>query len=147
MKILITGSNGYIGNHLTSRLLKKKEVKVVGINRSKSTCTNKNFTNIKFDICNDKWTSLIHNNIDVVIYLAQSDQYRNFPEGANSMISVNAQGVLQTAQWAMNNNVKKFIYASTGNVYKSKKTLIHENYICEPASFYGVSKLCGENII
>ena len=66
MTILVTGSSGFIGYHLTKELLKKNK-KVIGIDsnnnyysnklkikRSKKLKNNKNFNFIKFNLINEK---------------------------------------------------------------------------------------------
>ena len=49
---------------------------------------------------------------------------------------------------AKNNNIKKFIYASSGSVYGVKKEKqVTENLSCEPVSVYNKSKMVAERIV
>ncbi len=50
-------------------------------------------------------------------------------------------------EWSKNNSVKKFIYASSGNVYSQSRKKLIENSLLGPSSLYGISKLAGEEIV
>ena len=148
MNILVTGSNGFVGENLVKLLVKKSSNNIFGISRSKAILKRfNNFKHYEISITDPDWMRLIDNKIDAVIYLAQSDQYRKFPEGAQSMFDVNVGALLMTAEWARKNNVQQFIFASTGNVYKPTKFKLNEKNICKPHSFYGSSKLAGEQVL
>ena len=145
MNILIIGVSGYVGQYLLNELIRDAKHFVTGISRSTmEECYSKNYLHVQADITREEWREQIIGQIDVVLYLAQSNQYRGFPSGTSDVFNVNASSVLEVLEWSQKNQVKKFIYASTGNVYKSKNSAIDESDVCEPNTFYGASKLCGE---
>jgi nucleoside-diphosphate-sugar epimerase len=63
-------------------------------------------------------------------------------------LEVNARGTLNMLLLAKKHNVKKFVHASTGSVYGEAQYFpTDENHPLNPASYYGVSKLCGEKYV
>jgi len=85
--------------------------------------------------------------IDVVIHLAQSNRFRDFPEGAFDLFGVNVSATAQLLEYARRAGARQFIYASTGGLYKAKGAKLAENSaIHEPDKLgaYFASKLCGE---
>ncbi len=137
MKILITGSTGFIGINLVSFLKNNNSIVILDASRD-----------IGFDLSHDGWTkNLPKNEIDVVIHLAQSSLYRNFPEGATDIRKVNIDSTAEILEWARINKIKKFIFASTGSVYENSKGEKKESDTPSPNSFYGVSKLTSELMI
>tara|TARA_B100000686_G_scaffold111863_1_gene119308 strand:+ start:4452 stop:5333 length:882 start_codon:yes stop_codon:yes gene_type:complete len=135
--ILMTGSSGFLGRNLSTRLSRSKQYKLILINRENH-----------YDLTNTGWTDKIPDTrIDMVVHLAQSNKYREFPEGAEDMFQVNIAATFELLEWARNNGVKRFIFASTGNVYKNHQGKATENSECDPGSFYAASKYCAENLI
>jgi nucleoside-diphosphate-sugar epimerase len=88
-------------------------------------------------------------NIDAILYLAQSYKFRDFPNSADDIFQINTARVLEFLNYAKSIQVKKFIYASTGGVYTGNK--IHEEDDIIDASklngFYATSKYCGELLV
>ncbi len=54
--------------------------------------------------------------IDVVVHLAQSRKFRDFPSGASDVLGVNVRSTFELALWAQKAGAKKFIFASTGGL-------------------------------
>jgi UDP-glucose 4-epimerase len=136
-KVLITGANGFIGANLVKYLLKKDEFEIVSITRDQG-----------FDLSTPNWTERIGNQkIDIVIHLAQSMHYRDFPGGAKDMFAVNVASTLDLLDWSYRNSIKRFIFSSTGNVYKPAQNVVDEDSICQPSSMYAATKMNAENLI
>lgn len=135
-QILLTGSSGFIGRNLKANLL-AEGYEIFEINRKNG-----------FDLSNRNWTKSIPNkSFDYIIHLAQSNQYRDFPDGAVDMVQINIEATFEFLEWSRNNGIKCFFYASTGNVYEQKPSPLTENDRTLPNSFYGTTKLCAENLI
>ena len=85
-KILITGATGLIGSSLLEPLAKLFEVHAVS-----RTKVNKPIINVKWhyaDLSDDFDVKLLPKNIEAVIYLAQSENYRDFPKKALDIFEI-----------------------------------------------------------
>src|SRR3990167_8609195 len=136
MNVLITGVDGFIGQHL-SRLLSTKH-DVYGVTRAlPSTRVQAAIKFIFADLSAPAFPDLLPRNIDCVIHLAQSQQYRDFPGGADDMRRINIDATCELLEWARKTGVKQFIFTSTANVYGKSTTLLTESHVTLPDSFYG----------
>ncbi len=149
MKILITGAKGYIGSHLVNELAKDNSVHLFCVCNSTpfAEVEANNVTYLKADLSTDDFIKELPEKIDVIIHLAQSNNYRNFPEMAEDIFNVNIRSTQLLLHWSIKAGVKKFIFSSTGNVYKQQNKLLSESDLCEPNSYYGASKYAAEQII
>ena len=137
LSILLTGSSGYIGKHLHNYWSQKGECEVVRVDRSAG-----------FDLSGYDWTSrLPERNVDVVIHLAQSRRYREFPGGTQDMVRVNVGSTVELIEWARKHGAKRFIFASTGTVYSQRSEKLKETAECKPDSMYAATKLSAEYLI
>ena len=155
MKILVTGSSGFIGYHLCKSLIEQDHI-VYGVDNHNSyydvklkqhrasNLINKNFYFIESDI-----NSLpkIDKKIDVVINLAAqagvraSESYNHFYKHSN------INGFNSICNFCLLNNIKKIIYASSSSVYEGAiNNQFTEDSSSEinPQSIYGQSKLENE---
>lgn len=133
--IAIIGSNGFIGSKLVE-FYKAKGEHVVEYS-SKSD----NFV--------DQSANLVPNfevikNSETVIYLSQSPNYRNFPEKYNELIKINSLLPFEVARHSIIAQAKKFIYFSTGSVYKPSLLPLDESSDLNRESSYPLSKIHGE---
>jgi UDP-glucuronate 4-epimerase len=161
MKILVTGSSGFIGFHTCLLLLQNKHY-VIGIdnlndyydlNLKKSRLRIlKKFNNFKFlkkDIENKNIVKKFKaNEIDVIINLAAQAGVRHSLKDPYSYINSNVLGHVNMLELAKKVRAKKFIYASSSSVYGSNKILpFSTNQRVEnPVSIYAASKKSGELI-
>ena len=161
MKILVTGSSGFIGFHTCLLLLKNKHY-VVGIdnlndyydlNLKKSRLKIlKKFNNFKFlkkDIENKNIVKKFKaNEIDIIINLAAQAGVRHSHKDPYSYINSNVLGHVNMLELAKKVRAKKFIYASSSSVYGSNKTLPFstKQRVDNPVSIYAASKKSGELI-
>lgn len=145
MNVLITGVDGFIGQHL-SRLLAAKH-DVYGVTRTLPSTRSQAAIKLVFaDLSNPAFSDLLPRNIDCVIHLAQSQQYRDFPDGAEDMRRINIDATCKLLEWARKTCVKQFIFTSTANVYGKSTALLTESHATQPESFYGASKLAAEHL-
>jgi len=135
--ILLTGTSGYIGSNLCQYLSVQSDKELVYVDRGRG-----------FDLSIPGWSiRLPEKKVDVVVHLAQSRRYREFPEGAEDMFQVNLASTFELLEWARKNGVKKFIFASSGTVYVPKAGKLKETSECRPLTMYASSKLCAENLV
>lgn len=147
MKILITGSHGFVGTALVKKLLSIDGSMVYGVDIKKSNIKHKNFINIHADIGKPDWIKNLPEDIDKIIYLAQSRYYRDFPDGAEDMFNINIRSFFHLLEWARCSHVDRVLLASSGNVYGKKEGLLIESDHCRPDSFYAATKWCAENLM
>ena len=163
MKILVTGCAGFIGFHITKKLLKKKSNKIYGIdNLNKFYDVNlkknrlyilnefKNFTFDKIDIRNTKLVSknFLKNKYDIVIHLAAQAGVRYSYEKPELYINTNINGFNNIIENSRIIKVKHFIFASTSSVYGNLKKYPYKETFknLSPESLYAATKLTNENI-
>lgn len=145
-KILITGGTGFLGKNLILSLL-QEGYPVVSLSRKSLNIVNKNLVQIIGDIKNNSYLSELPKNIDIIIHTVQSDEYQKNLDGAQDMFDVNVKSTFDLINWAAKNQVKKFIYTSSGSVYLDRSQPNNETSTCEPTDFYSASKLCSENLL
>lgn len=145
--ILVTGANGLIGLELVKNLCTNH--KVVSISRSKLNIVSENVTQIVLDFDNPWSIDKLPEAIDIIIHLAQSEKFRDFPESALDVFNVNTLSTLKLLDYARKAGAKKFIYASSGGIYGNSNVGFNED---DPVinkkdlGFYLGSKFCSEII-
>jgi UDP-glucose 4-epimerase len=149
MNILVTGATGLLGRELVSRLAEKNRVYIFVRGTSKLTAASENIIPIEGDLFGLD-VGILPNDIDVIYYLAQSRQFRNFPDGAIDTFEVNVYSPLKMADWAQKSGVKMFFYASSGGIYKNPNEPIKEFFDLnanEKNGFYLDGKLAAEILL
>jgi nucleoside-diphosphate-sugar epimerase len=155
MRYLVTGGAGFIGSHITERLLKDGHFVRVLDNFSSGKEENLAFTNnlspntynlIKGDI-RDKSTCLSAcKDIDYVLHQAALRSVPKSMDDPQSYNEVNINGTLFMLQAAQKNKVKRFVFASSSSIYgDTDKFPEKESDNPEPISPYALSKLTGEH--
>jgi len=160
MKILVTGSAGFIGSALTLRLLNRGD-EVVGIDnhndyydpdlkeaRLSRYINDTNYTHIRMGIEDrDSVKSLFkEHNFDSVVNLAAQAGVRYSIENPNAYIDTNIVGFTNILEGCRHNNIKHLVYASSSSVYGSNTRMpfsIHDN-VDHPLSLYAASKKANE---
>jgi UDP-glucose 4-epimerase len=83
--------------------------------------------------------------VDAIIHLAQASV--PFPQKAEEMYAVNTVSTLHLLEHARQCGAKRFMLASTGNVYGFGQRPFTEQDALRPQGFYPISKVNAENIV
>ncbi len=159
MKALVTGAAGFIGSHLTERLL-GDGFEVTGIDcfidyyprrlkekNMASFVEHKNFTFIEENILNLALKELL-SDVDYIFHqAAQAGVRASWGDNFEIYADNNILGTQKLLEAAKESNIKKFVYASSSSVYgDTDKLPMRETNKLQPVSPYGVSKLAAENL-
>jgi UDP-glucose 4-epimerase len=140
-KIVLTGASGLVGFHLIKNLGQQYQIFPV-LRRPQDVQFR-----INYDF-NKPWDeSVFPHKIDAVIHLAQSEHFRNFPEGAQEIFEVNTLSTMHLLNYARKAGAKSFILASSGGVYGMRNEEFLEDQQIESRGnlgFYFGTKLCSE---
>lgn len=155
-KILITGSNGLLGQKLVYRLKERKDVDLIATSKGENRILNKDgYTYVSLDITSKEE---VENTIskflpDVIINTAAMtnvDACETQPEICRKL-NVDAVSYLLKAvknQELSNPNYKcHFIHLSTDFIFDGENGPYDENAIPAPLSIYGQSKLDAETLV
>ena len=174
MKILVTGSAGFIGFHLSQKLLERGD-KVVGLDninnyydvnlkyarleqlgiKEESIIDNKiinssteNFSFIKMDLADrDIMNKLFETeNFDAVCNLAAQAGVRYSIENPNAYIDSNVVGFMNILEGCRHHGVKNLSYASSSSVYGLNKSQPFKttDHTDHPVSLYAATKKSNE---
>lgn len=124
MKILITGSNGYLGSSFINQYSDKY-----------------NFE--KFSLLNQKLEDINFDNIDIVLHCAAL-VHQKVELSYEKYHKINVEYPVKLAKLAKENGVKQFVFISTIAVYGEDEEKLDENTIYNPITPYGKSKLEAE---
>jgi nucleoside-diphosphate-sugar epimerase len=153
MKALVTGCAGFIGSHITDRLLADgyevtgidcftdyypRSIKEANIFHARS---NPSFTFIEKDIMEMKEFP----EVDYVFHEAAQAGVRASWGSSFSIYTRNNINATQCLlEYYKNRTIRKFVYASSSSVYGDTLLPMHEDMRPQPVSPYGVSKLAAE---
>ena len=161
--ILVTGCTGFIGFHLTKRLMDEGH-KVIGydnindyydvnlkearLNILSEKKVNDNFIFIKGNLEDTDTVNKLFfdNNITIVINLAAQAGVRYSLENPRAYIDSNIVGFMNILEACRHNKVEHLIYASSSSVYGSNTQVpfsVHHN-VDHPISIYAATKKSNE---
>jgi len=160
MKILVTGSAGFIGSALTLRLLKRGDT-IVGIDnhndyydpaikeaRIERFIDNPNYTHIRADLTDHQIIEETFTNYkpERVVNLAAQAGVRYSIKNPLAYINSNIVGFAHILEGCRHNDVEHLVYASTSSVYGANTLMpfsVHQN-VDHPLSVYSASKKSNE---
>ena len=164
MNILITGCSGFIGFHLSNKILNESKYNLIGIDNlnnyydvdlKKSRLNylkkqKKNFVFYKADINNYSKINKIFNfhKINYVIHLAAQAGVRYSIENPKAYIDSNISGFFNIINLSREYKIKHLLFASTSSVYgNTNKFPVHENdNTNNPLTLYAATKKTNEVI-
>ena len=141
MKVLITGSSGFIGKNIKNELVK------LNINHVELIRNPKNQK--EFNILNDQQISKAFIDVDIVIHCAgiSSSPENNKSENWDDYNLANIKLTEKIANEAMRNKIKRFIFLSSAKVFgeNSFNGSFKPESLPNPKNYYSKSKLFAEN--
>lgn len=160
MKILVTGAAGFIGMHLSKRLLHRGDV-VIGLDnindyypqelkyaRLKELECEDNFKFVKGDIANRKMLPelFVAEQFDAVVNLAAQAGVRYSIENPFAYIDANLVGFANILECCRHYPVKHLVYASSSSVYggNTKTPFSEDDKVDNPVSLYAATKKANE---
>ena len=145
-KVLITGAHGFLGAAVLQAATPQDGL--VGVARTSVRHSgDATVPVIRADLSQRGWSASLPEHADIVVHLAQSARYHDFPHGSSDMIAVNIDSTGELLEWSRTHGVSRFVFASTGNVYRPSNAELTEESPCEPASMYAASKLSAEHLV
>ena len=161
MKILITGTAGFIGFHLAKSLLEDGDIEVVGLDnfndyyaiqlkRDRQAILEKykNFAGIECDLCDlDSLKDVFkHHTFDCVCNLAAQAGVRYSLDHPLTYQRSNIEGFLHILEACRGQNNPRLVYASSSSVYGGNKKLpfSESDRVDNPLNLYAASKKTNE---
>ncbi|MGJ8744719.1 dTDP-4-dehydrorhamnose reductase [Polaribacter sp.] len=148
-KVIITGSNGLLGQSLLNLLLQEKEkYQVFGFSRGENRSGRNDFTYVSIDITSEeklknKIKEIQPNFIFNTAAMTQVDDCENNKESCDLL---NVTVVKWLAEISKQLNVH-LIHLSTDFIFDGKKGNYKETDTPNPLSYYGLSKLKSEQLL
>ena len=161
--ILITGSNGFIGSNLASRLLEKYEgIHIVGVDNmndyydvslkeyrlEKLNSLNKNYTFVKGDIADKQFIDKLFEeyHFDIVVNLAAQAGVRYSIDHPDVYIYSNVIGFYNILEAVRHHPIEHLLYASSSSVYGGNKKVPFstDDKVDNPVSLYAATKKTNE---
>lgn len=150
MKILITGGAGFIGSHLTDRLVNDgHEITVVDSLLRGNKLSKESFEKIDFikgDVRDFNLMVSASKNCDMIIHFAAVLGVDIVADNPVETMDVEVIGTRNVVEAAEINNVKKVMYASTSGIYGHSvfETSLNEDILVDPKSSYAMAKRYNE---
>ena len=160
MTTLVTGGAGFIGSHLSEKLL-KEGYKVICLdnfannydpaikkNNIKKALQNDNYTLIKGDILDKEKLEEVFEKYEInkIVHLAALAGVRTSLKNPQEYIDVDIKGTVNLLEKAQQHNIENFVFASSSSVYgDNKKTPFKETHNTNnQVSPYAAAKKCAE---
>lgn len=147
-KVLITGHCGYVGTQLVKKLL-EKDYEVIGLDTMwyhEIKVNHSNLISKKIDIREISKFNF-PKNIDCVFHLANIANDPSVELNEKMSWEVNVLAGYQLIERCVEQNVKRFIFASSGSVYGLKNELkVTEDLNLIPISAYNKTKMIAERV-
>lgn len=159
-KILVTGAAGFIGAHLSRKLI-AAGAEVYGLDnlndyydvklkrdRLATLAAGERFTHLPLELADRPAMAALfaEHRFDAVVNLAAQAGVRYSLENPHSYVDTNLVGFVNLLEGCRHSQVKHFVYASSSSVYGANTRMpfsVHDN-VDHPVSLYAASKKANE---
>lgn len=147
-KVLITGGLGFIFSHVTEYFVKKGWDVVVVDKQSTGShpeIIDGSFKNYQMDVCRPEIFEIVkEENPDYIIHAAAISDVDDSTKKPDRVLEKNIIANINLFEAArLSENLKKFVYISTDEVYGECETMKKEGEILHPKNPYSASKATG----
>lgn len=149
MRVVVTGSAGFIGSHLTDRLVEEGH-EVIGIDDlSRGRIENVNPKSDFYQTSITDFSSIapLFHKVDAVYHLAALARVRPSLKQPMDYNRVNVDGILNVLEASRLAKVGKFIFASSSSVFGDQPTPHAEELPHQPKNPYALQKSIGEQYV
>ncbi|MES2778083.1 MAG: NAD(P)-dependent oxidoreductase [Bacteroidota bacterium] len=144
MRILITGSNGFVGSRLMY-YFEKKGFEVAGIDRNPKCNIEPHRNTIIGDILRNEDLEKLAGDFDWLIHCAAAKH--DFGVTDEQYYEDNVTATESIAAFALRRNILKLVYYSTVSSYGHEAVPCDENGPFKPNTYYGETKYLGEGVL
>ncbi|CAM1366238.1 dTDP-4-dehydrorhamnose reductase [Tenacibaculum sediminilitoris] len=147
-KVVVTGSNGLLGQTLVNLLLKEKEYQVIGFSRGDNRSGRNDFEYVSIDITDETllYRKLSEYKPDVIVNTAAMTNVDACEENKEVCDKLNID-VVQYLKNYSKENITHLIHISTDFIFDGKNGPYIETDKPNPLSYYGLSKLKSEQVL
>lgn len=131
IKILITGSNSYVGTNVEKWLMKKPDKYYIE----------------SLDLKNSNWKDFSFSRFNVVFHVAAIAHKKEKKRNKRLYYKINRDLALEVAIKSKESNVEHFIFMSSMSIFGLIKGVITNVTVPKPTNMYGHSKLEAEKLI
>lgn len=160
MRVVVTGTAGFIGSALAKRLLERGD-RVIGIDnlndyydvelkkaRLEHFCSHENFTDVRADIADRELMAELfrEHRPERVVHLAAQAGVRYSLKNPHAYVDTNLVGFTNILEGCRHTGVEHLVYASSSSVYGANTKMpfsVHDN-VDHPVSLYAASKKANE---
>ena len=151
-KVLITGATGFLGSHLTRRLIAKGlTVGIIKRKHSDAWRIKDLLSRIKsysVSLQDTRSVSRVVSDFrpDIIFHLAAHYAVEHEPRQIAPMVDTNVLGAINLLEAARESAVRLFVNTSSCFVYKASDRQLKENSTLEPLNLYGLTKIQAEGV-
>jgi|TARA_B110000467_G_scaffold164164_1_gene192301 UDP-glucose 4-epimerase len=146
-KVLLTGASGRIGSRLGEQLL-NDGFHVVGLDLAPTRISHPNYAHVQSQIKRKDELISSFEGADFVLHIGSMMSWN--PKDNAKMFETNVTATQTILEAAKTVGVKRFVFASSGEVYpetKAQTLPVTEDHPLNPTSFYGLTKKLGEELV
>jgi UDP-glucose 4-epimerase len=139
VKAMVIGAGGFLGRHLCHAWARR------GIDVIASSSADATGIDPATGLLPDAFR--VPPGTDAVVYLAQSPRGALLPASADHLLAVNVVSAVRAATRAREAGARRFVYASTGNVYRPSFDALREGDPLCRDNWYSLSKVQAEEAL